>query len=348
MVDIDELNHATLLQNLEARYNRDEIYTYVGPIILAVNPFMNLNDKLYTDAQMDMYKTIIKSKTPYDDKKEMPPHIWTITSLAYRQMIELKTKQAIVISGESGSGKTENAKRAMKFLTSLGAVQPKSGKADDVPIEQKILDTNPVLEGFGNAKTVRNNNSSRFGKYVLLYYTQAKGEILGARVKNYLLEKSRIVGPAAGERNYHAFYQLLRGADDALLDELGLINPATKKRMTLCDFNYMKNGADVDPSIINDEEEFKMLDLQFNSLGFTPQEKKAIWKTTAAVLHIGQLDFDDSTFDENGKPCSIKNPKTMALIAKLLGIQEPADLQAEIVNKVAMKDQKIRAPLKKT
>ena len=247
MVDIDELNHATLLQNLEARYNRDEIYTYVGPIILAVNPFMNLNDKLYTDAQMDMYKTIIKSKTPYDDKKSMPPHIWTITSLAYRQMIELKTKQAIVISGESGSGKTENAKRAMKFLTSLGAVQPKSGKVDDVPIEQKILDTNPVLEGFGNAKTVRNNNSSRFGKYVLLYYTQSKGEILGARVKNYLLEKSRIVGPAAGERNYHAFYQLLRGADDSLLNELGLINPATKQRMTLYDFNYMKNGADVDP-----------------------------------------------------------------------------------------------------
>ncbi len=100
----------------------------------------------------------------------------------------------------------------------------------------------------------------------------------------------------------------------------------------------MKNGADVDLSIINDEEEFKMLDVQFNSLGFTPQEKKAIWRTTAAVLHIGQLDFDDSTFDENGKPCSIKNPKTIALIAKLLGIQEPADLQAEIVNKVAMKD----------
>ena len=135
----------------------------------------------------------------------------------------------------------------MKFLTSLGAVQPKSGKLDDVPIEQKILDTNPVLEGFGNAKTVRNNNSSRFGKYVLLYYTQSKGEILGARVKNYLLEKSRIVGPAAGERNYHAFYQLLRGADDSLLNELGLINPATKQRMTLYDFNYMKNGADVDP-----------------------------------------------------------------------------------------------------
>jgi myosin heavy chain 9/10/11/14 len=119
---------------------------------------------------MDTYKSIIKSKTPYEDKKRLPPHIWTLTSLAYRQMIELKTKQAIVISGESGSGKTENAKRAMKFLTSLGAHHSKQ-KADEVPIEQKILDTNPVLESFGNAKTVRNNNSSRFGKYVLLYFT---------------------------------------------------------------------------------------------------------------------------------------------------------------------------------
>jgi myosin protein heavy chain len=120
---------------------------------------------------METYKSIIKSKTPYDDKKRLAPHIWTLTSLAYRQMMELKTKQAIVISGESGSGKTENAKRAMKFLTGLGAAHKESIKKDEVPIEQKILDTNPVLESFGNAKTVRNNNSSRFGKYVLLYFT---------------------------------------------------------------------------------------------------------------------------------------------------------------------------------
>ena len=121
MVDIDELNNATLMQNLAARYDRNEIYTYVGPIILAMNPFKNLDSMLYTQQQMDMYKSIIKSKTPYDDKKKFPPNIWTLTALAYRQMIEMKTQQAIVISGESGSGKTENAKRAMKFLTSLGA-----------------------------------------------------------------------------------------------------------------------------------------------------------------------------------------------------------------------------------
>jgi myosin heavy subunit len=195
---------------------------------------------------MDTYKSIIKSKTPYDDKKKFAPHIWTLTALAYRQMLELKTKQAIVISGESGSGKTENAKRAMKFLTSLGAHHNHKHNADEVPIEQKILDTNPVLESFGNAKTVRNNNSSRFGKYVLLYFTQKNGEILGARVKNYLLEKSRVIGPAKNERNYHVFYHLLRGSSDQLCADLGLLDPASKKRFDFPDFNYLKNGGDVD------------------------------------------------------------------------------------------------------
>lgn len=115
-----------------------------------------------------------------------------------------------------------------------------------MPIEQKILNTNPVLESFGNAKTVRNNNSSRFGKYVLLYFSQKKGEILGARTKNYLLEKSRVVGPAPGERNYHVFYHLLRGADTGLLTELGLYDTAQGRRMDIPDFNYLKSGADVD------------------------------------------------------------------------------------------------------
>ena len=223
----------------------------MGPIILAMNPFKSLDKILYGQEQMDMYKSILTSKQPYEDKKNFPPHIWTITALAYRQMMELKSKQAIVISGESGSGKTENAKRSMKFLTGLGASKTAASQSQ-VPIEQKILDTNPVLESFGNSKTVRNNNSSRFGKYVLLYFTHTKGEILGARVKNYLLEKSRVVGPAPGERNYHVFYHLLRGADEELLSYLGLLDPATKRRLDIPDFCYLKGGADVDQRIVND------------------------------------------------------------------------------------------------
>lgn len=122
------------------------------------------------------------------------------------------------------------------------------------------MDTNPVLESFGNAKTVRNNNSSRFGKYVLLYFTLKEGEILGARVKNYLLEKSRVIGPAKNERNYHVFYHLLRGASVELVAELGLHDPLSKKRYEIADFNYLRNGGDVDQAIVNDVELYKELD----------------------------------------------------------------------------------------
>eukprot|EP00347_Sterkiella_histriomuscorum_P008181 403346072 len=381
MVEIDELNHATLLYNLYKRYIKDEIYTYVGPILLAMNPFKNL-DYLYTEEQVQNYKKIINSKQPYEERKNMPPHIFAITAMAFKQMIESKQKQAIVISGESGAGKTESAKCAMKFLTKLSQKERKSDmnlngssrnsvlnntqnlqqqllQSDNLMqqidasllqttgIEQKILDTNPVLEAFGNSKTVRNNNSSRFGKYVILYFSHPKGEILGARVKNYLLEKSRVVGPAQGERNYHVFYHLLRGASLDLLQDLGLINQLTGDRLDFQDFNFLKKGTDVDQKIINDAQLYKELALQFQNLGFTQEEQRAVWRITAACLHLGELSFDDSTYDENGKPCSVTNPERIQLIAKILGIQNPQDLITELVNKPSTPGIQLRAPLKK-
>mmetsp|Transcript_29119 Transcript_29119/g.28160 ORF Transcript_29119/g.28160 Transcript_29119/m.28160 type:complete len:145 (+) Transcript_29119:464-898(+) len=137
----------------------------------------------------------------------------------------------------------------MKFLTSLNKKDFNSG---EVGIEQKILDTNPILEAFGNSKTVRNNNSSRFGKYVLLYFNLKSGEIMGARVKNYLLEKSRVIGPASQERNYHVFYHLIRGGTEELLGKLGLLKAG--KRPDYKDIFYLKCGADVDQNIVNDVE----------------------------------------------------------------------------------------------
>lgn len=132
MVEIDELNHASLLHNLQQRYFKDEIYTYVGPILLAMNPFKDI-PHLYYESEVSKYMQIIQSKNPYDDRKALPPHVFAITSMAYKQMIDSKIKQAIVISGESGAGKTESAKRAMKFLTSLGSQS--SGAQEEVGIE---------------------------------------------------------------------------------------------------------------------------------------------------------------------------------------------------------------------
>lgn len=239
-------------------------------------------------------------------KKELDPHIFSVAATAYRQLRENKEKQAIVISGESGAGKTESAKIAMKFLTALSAVsdghkEETKVKEGEISIEQKILNCNPVLEAFGNAKTVRNNNSSRFGKYVKLVFNLKKGDILGADTTNYLLEKSRICKQASKERNYHVFYHLLKGATIEKLQELLLTKD--DKRPTYQDFNYMKEGTDInDTSILNDVELFDELVTVFNDLGFREDEQNAIWKIVAACLKIGELQFTDETFDESGKP----------------------------------------------
>lgn len=153
-----------------------------------------------------------------------------------------------------------------------------------------------------------------------MYFNQKKGDIKGARVKNYLLEKSRVIGPAPGERNYHVFYHLLRGATDQLLKDLGLYDQKSLRRLDLQDFNYLKGGADIDQTIINDVELYHELAHQFVDLGFASDEIMAVWRIVAATLHLGEIQFDDKTYDENGKPCSIVNMDRAHLIAKILGI----------------------------
>lgn len=151
--------------------------------------------------------------------KNMPPHSYAISAFAHKQMTHLATRQAIVISGESGAGKTESAKQCMAFLTSLGSKE--EGSADKASIGERILSTNPVLEAFGNSRTARNNNSSRFGKYIKLYFDVKDGKVLGAEIKNYLLEKSRVIGCTEKERNYHIYFFMMRGIDDAIAKKLG-------------------------------------------------------------------------------------------------------------------------------
>jgi len=193
MIDIDELNHATILYNLYKRYQKDDIYTYVGPTLLAVNPFKNMLHK-YPAKLIEDYKDIIDADNSvyYDVMKSMPPHSYAVSAFAHKQMTDTKVRQAIVISGESGAGKTESAKQCMAFLTTLG--DQKDAGDGKPPIGERILSTNPVLEAFGNSRTARNDNSSRFGKYIKLYFDVDRGSVLGAEIKNYLLEKSRVVG----------------------------------------------------------------------------------------------------------------------------------------------------------
>ena len=233
MVEIDELNPATLLYNLMARYKREkiEIYTYVGPILLVLNPFKDPG--LNKDENRLRYVEITKSEKPLTLKKELEPHAYALSALAYHTLKRERARQGIVISGESGAGKTESAKTCMDFLTKLVSSED-VGEEDD--IGAKILACNPILESFGNAKTVRNDNSSRFGKYVLMYFGMNEDKVYGARIKNYLLEKSRVVMVNKGERGYHIFYFMLGGLGEGL-GRLGLAGK------TWQDFNYLKTGG---------------------------------------------------------------------------------------------------------
>ncbi|RHN78327.1 putative myosin ATPase [Medicago truncatula] len=194
MTRLSYMHEPGVLQNLQIRYTINEIYTYTGNILIAVNPFQRL-PHLYANETMAKYKGA--------DFGEQSPHPFAIAGYAYRKMINEEKSQAILVSGESGAGKTESTKMLMHYLAYLGGRAATEGRS----VEQQVLESNPVLEAFGNAKTVRNNNSSRFGKFVEIQFDQ-KGRISGAAIRTYLLERSRVCQVSDPERNYHCFYML--------------------------------------------------------------------------------------------------------------------------------------------
>ena len=202
MTLLTHLNESSVLHNLRDRYYANLIYTYSGLFLVVINPWKRL--PLYTDEIVNMYKGKKRS--------EMPPHIFAVCDEAYRNMLEQKENQSLLITGESGAGKTENTKKVIQYLASVAGT---SGGATQGKLEQQILQSNPLLEAFGNAKTIRNNNSSRFGKFIRIEFG-SDGKIVGCNIDNYLLEKSRVVRHAAKERSFHIFYQLLDGAPAAL------------------------------------------------------------------------------------------------------------------------------------
>mmetsp|Transcript_6532 Transcript_6532/g.4657 ORF Transcript_6532/g.4657 Transcript_6532/m.4657 type:complete len:264 (+) Transcript_6532:731-1522(+) len=219
----------------------------------------------------------------------------------------------------------------MEFLTELS----KRGESKEAAEEGKedigtrILACNPILEGFGNAKTVRNNNSSRFGKYTLMYFSLFEDKVLGAKIKNYLLEKSRVIKVAPNERGYHIFYFLLRGAKHEDLEKIFLINEKTKKPYEYTDFNYLKIGGDL--TVEYDVEGYNEVMETFIKLQFTQGEMDAIWKMISAILHLGQIEFDDKVFEEGEKPCGLKDKTVMEKIAKLLGYADLGKLEKTIL-----------------
>ncbi|KAK9510245.1 hypothetical protein O3M35_005070 [Rhynocoris fuscipes] len=292
MISLGDLHEAGILRNLLIRYNENLIYTYTGSILVAVNPYQIL--PIYTAEQIKLYK----------DKKigELPPHIFAIGDNCYSHMKRFWQDQCIVISGESGAGKTESTKLILQYLAAI------SGKHSW--IEQQILEANPILEAFGNAKTIRNDNSSRFGKYIDIHFN-ASGVIEGAKIEQYLLEKSRIVSQSRDERNYHIFYCMLAG-----------LSKEDKSKLELGDashYKYLVGGGGITCEGRDDAAEFADIRSAMKVLLFSDQEIWEVLTLLAALLHTGNINYKAAIID-NLDATEIPDHSNVARVAGLLGV----------------------------
>ncbi|XP_066306852.1 myosin-17-like isoform X4 [Miscanthus floridulus] len=268
MTRLSYLHEPGVLDNLAVRYAKNIIYTYTGNILIAINPFQRLPN-LVDARTMEKYKGA--------NLGDLDPHVFAIADVSYRQMINEGKSNSILVSGESGAGKTETTKLLMRYLAFLGG---RSGTGERT-VEQQVLESNPVLEAFGNAKTVRNNNSSRFGKFVEIQFDKS-GKISGAAIRTYLLERSRVCQINSPERNYHCFY-FLCAAPSEDLKKYKLGDPSS--------FHYLNQSACIKVDGINDAEEYLATRKAMDTVGITDQEQEAIFRVVAVVLHLGNINF---------------------------------------------------------
>ncbi|KAM3069592.1 class II myosin [Clarireedia jacksonii] len=272
MAELTHLNEASVVHNLHMRYQADLIYTYSGLFLVTINPYCSL--PIYTNDYINMYRG--------HSREETKPHIFAMADEAFRNLVEEGENQSILVTGESGAGKTENTKKVIQYLAAVAnSESPTKNKVQHSSLSQQILRANPILEAFGNAQTVRNHNSSRFGKFIRIEFTR-NGSIAGAFIDWYLLEKSRVVRLNSHERNYHIFYQLLKGADRSLKQDF-LIDG-----LDVEDFAYTRDGHDTIVGV-SDKDEWNSLVEAFNIMGFDDQEQVSILRTIAAVLHLGNI-----------------------------------------------------------
>jgi hypothetical protein len=316
MTSLIHLNESGILQNITYRFQFDLVYTYVGQILIAVNPYKKL---------LGMNKTSINIYRTGD--ADLAPHAYAIANSAFSSMMNKGINQSIVISGESGAGKTETTKICMRFLSEVGGSQGVSRK------EEQIMQSSYILEGFGNAKTLRNDNSSRFGKFTLLQF-DAKGAVVGATIEQYLLEKSRLVFQSRDERNYHAFYQLLKGS-----------TPEERAALQLTaadDFYYTNQSYCWDVSSISDGKDFQLVRDAMKTLGFSTAEQSAIWRTLASLLHLGNVQFDKGPEDA----AAVRNPGAFGVIASLLSVNKDALVENTVKKRIKAGMEFIQAPRK--
>ncbi|KAA0703022.1 B Myosin heavy chain 10 Myosin heavy chain, non-muscle IIb Non-muscle myosin heavy chain [Triplophysa tibetana] len=303
MADLTCLNEASVLHNLRDRYYSGLIYTYSGLFCVVINPYKNL--PIYTESIIEMYRG--------KKRHEMPPHIYAISEAAYRSMLQDREDQAILCTGESGAGKTENTKKVIQYLAHV-ASSHKSGtlgrskdSAHQGELERQLLQANPILEAFGNAKTVKNDNSSRFGKFIRINFDVA-GYIVGANIETYLLEKSRAIRQAKEERTFHIFYQFLSGASETIRKEL-LLGSADQYRF-LCGGSLPVTGQ-------SDSENFTQTMDSMTIMGFSSEESISMLRVISSVLQFGNITFQK---EKNTDQASMPDDTAAQKLCHLLGI----------------------------
>ncbi|KAG5846915.1 hypothetical protein ANANG_G00120030 [Anguilla anguilla] len=277
------LHEPAVLFNLKERYAAWMIYTYSGLFCVTVNPYKWL----------PVYDAEVVAAYRGKKRSEAPPHIFSISDNAYQYMLTDRENQSVLITGESGAGKTVNTKRVIQYFASIAAAGGGKKDTSKGTLEDQIIQANPALEAFGNAKTVRNDNSSRFGKFIRIHFG-VSGKLSSADIETYLLEKSRVTFQLKSERNYHIFYQITSNKKPELLDMMLITNNPY-------DYAYVSQG-EVTVASIDDSEELIATDSAFDVLGFTPEEKMGVYKLTGAIMHYGNMKFKQKQREEQGEP----------------------------------------------
>ncbi|XP_037835725.1 unconventional myosin-IXAa isoform X2 [Kryptolebias marmoratus] len=333
---LPELNERSLLDNLRSRFRQEKIYTYVGSILIVINPFKFL--PIYNPKYVKMYDN--------HSLGDLEPHIYAVADVAYHAMLKRQRNQCIVISGESGSGKTQSTNFLIHHLTALSQKGFASG------VEQIILGAGPVLEAFGNAKTAHNNNSSRFGKFIQVNY-QESGTVRGAYVEKYLLEKSRLVYQEHNERNYHVFYYLLAGASEEERkafhlkkpEEYHYLNQMKKTPRQLHWDSYYESEPDCFTVEGEDlKHDFERLQLAMEMVGFLPATRKQIFSLLSAILHLGNIRYKRKTYRDDS--IDICNPEELPVVSELLEVKEEMLFEALTTRKTVTVGERLIVPYK--
>ncbi|DAZ97943.1 TPA: hypothetical protein N0F65_006368 [Lagenidium giganteum] len=337
LIQLPHLHEPGICHTLNERFKLNEIYTLTGEILLAINPFKNIG--IYSDKIIRKYIRNGDKRVAGQEVPDMPPHVFSIADKAYRSLMNPLSKnavgtsdQSILVSGESGAGKTESTKFVMEYLATIS--QSHKSANDDGNVMKQVLSSNPILESFGNARTIRNDNSSRFGKFIKMQFSD-RGALVGASIQTYLLEKVRLAYQAESERNYHIFYEIIAGASSVEKERWKLMAPQK--------FHYLNQSTCVKRKDgVNDAEQFRILKNAMQVMGFEDEDVESIFVTVAALLHLGNVEIEDKHLGSgvDGSTISASSAESVEQVLSYFEVDREELEQTLCYRKIQAKDEK--------